>query len=162
MIKNKKITFGFSTDKNLNFWNELKGKNICDADIKGELTVTKENVSVGFRQCKDFFQDNGAVLWITSFKTALYFGFSDGGNANLTPEDITQKTILFGWLNKDKNGNTLQISGLNGGITKTLNYQSTICDFSEIYAKLLINRILCIPNTHRVETEKAYKDLIEK
>lgn len=160
-IKNGKITFGFGTDKNLNFWNSLKLNEISDEKIKAELKEQGQNVSVGFRQCKDFFQDDGTVLWITSFKTALYFGFSDGENANLSDKG-TEKTMLFGWGNKDKNGNPLLISGLNGGITKTLSYQSTICDFSEVYAKLLINRILCIPNSHRVETEKAYNDLVEK
>lgn len=161
-IKNKKITFGFSSDKNLIFWNSLKNQRILDEEIKTELKKQGENVSVGFRQCKDFFNDDGDVLWITSFNTALHFGFSDGANAYTSLDNVTQKSMQFGWLSKDLKGNQLLISGLNGGITKTLSYQGTICDFSEVYAKLLINRILCIPNPRRVETEKAYNDLIER
>lgn len=161
-IKNKKITFGFSTNKNLDFWNSLKSKTLPDETIKNELKERNENISVGFRQCKDFFNDDGDVLWITSFNTALHFGFSDSGDANLSQKGNTQKAMPYGWTSTDSKGNPLLISGLNGGITKTLSYQSTICDFSEVYAKLLINRILCIQNQHRVETENAYNDLIEK
>ena len=160
-IKESKIMFGFGTATNIEFWNTLKDGNIPNQEIKAQIS-SGEKSSVAFRQVKAFFEDEGDTLWVTSLNRSLYFGFSDGGNAEVAQNGEVQKSMKFGWVHKDRKGKVLEVSSLNGGITKTLSYQSTMCNFSPTYAELLVNRILCAPSAARSATENAYNCLTDE
>lgn len=162
---NKSIYFGFGTNEFLDQCNSFN-KNGNEKFIENYLIEHGyKKINDTIRQIGSFFEDDGNTLWITTANRTIYFGFSDGKNAflkNINGSNETYKKMELDWTNKDKEGKVLNISGLNGGITKTLAYQSTICSFSEKYAELLVKRILNIPSQEKDEAKAACSDLVEK
>ena len=163
-LKNSVMYFGFSTNQMLDQCNRIQlDGNYTDIENKLKERGYKK-INDTMRQIKLYFEDAGDTLWITTANRTIYFGFSKGENAflgKILGNNETYKAMKFGWTNLDKSGAVLNISGLNGGITKTLAYQSTICSFDDKYAKLLINRILNNPSKEKIETESKYKALVE-
>lgn len=158
------IYFGFGTEEILDQCNSFK--NDDKTFIENYLSERgNKKIMDTMRQIGSFFEDHGNTLWITTADRTIYFGFSDGENAflkNIDGKNETYKNMGLGWSNKDKKGDILNISGLNGGITKTLAYQSTICSFSEKYAELLVKRILNIPSQEKDEAKAACNNLVVK
>lgn len=158
---NSTMYFGFGTDQMLEQCNAI---NLNEKFIEKKLENKYKKINDTMRQIKSFFEDKGDTLWITTANRTIYFGFSNGEQAflkEINGNQETYKSMQFGWTNKDKSRKELNISGLNGGITKTLAYQSTICKFDEKYAKLLVNRILNIPSEVKEETAKKHKALVD-
>ena len=167
--KNNKYSYiGFGTENFLNECNEL---NDNDKKEKAELNIReyfeaeslqknpnkKPKISNTVRQIKDFFEDHGETLWITTSDKTLYFNFSKNKPAEIKTliikgegkNSFTLREMEFDWTNLDSNNKPLNLSLLNGGIKKTVSYQGTICKFhnhettdKRNYAKLLVKRIL--------------------
>ena len=159
---NSTMYFGFSTDQMLDKCNSIQ---LNENYIEGQLVEKGyKKINDTMRQIKLYFKDEGNTLWITTANRTIYFGFTTGEKAflkNINGNNETYKAMKFGWINEDESGAVLNISGLNGGITKTLAYQSTICNFDEKYAKLLVNRILNIPSKEKEETVNKYDALVD-
>lgn len=159
--ENKVSYFGFGSQGFISDCNNIK-ENI--QFIKDKIASQGyKKVEDTVRQFESFFVDDGKTLWVTTANRTIYFGFSDGNDAflkNVNGIDETFKNMEFGWTNKDSEGNALNISSLNGGITKTLAYQSTICNFSEKYAGLLVNRILNIASKEKENAKSACENLV--
>lgn len=161
--ENKSIYFGFGTNEILDACNNFNANKQLIESVLVSHGYKKINDTM--RQIKSFFQDDGNTLWVTTSERTIYFGFSEGENAFLKQIDgsnETYKKMALGWTNKDSEGKVLNISGINGAITKTLAYQSTICDFSEKYGELLVNRILNIPSKEKDEAKAACVELTSK
>lgn len=162
-LENKSMYFGFGTNE---FLEKCNNFNENEEFIKNKLNERGyKKVKDTMRQLQSFFEDDGNTLWVTTANRTIYFGFSDGENAflkNINGSNETYKNMKLGWTNQDSEGKVLNISGLNGAITKTLAYQSTICGFSEKYAELLVKRILNMPSKEKDEARVACGELIAK
>lgn len=159
---NSTMYFGFGTNQMLDKCNSIQlNENYIESQL---VEKGYKKIKDTMRQIKLYFKDEGNTLWITTANRTIYFGFTTGEKAflkNINGTNETYKAMQFGWINEDESGAVLNISGLNGGITKTLAYQSTICNFDDKYAKLLVNRILNIPSKEKIETKAKYNILAE-
>lgn len=151
----KLIYFGFSSNQFLDKCNRFDPSGIAE-ELKDKGFKKEKDT---FRQFKAFF-DEDETLWITTANRKIYYGFTNGDYAFLD-DGKTYKNMLDGWICVDIDQKDLNISGINGGITKTLSYQSTICDFKDKYAALLVNRILCEQSLSKVNAEQAFNELIK-
>jgi hypothetical protein len=97
-------------------------------------------------QTRQFFEDDGTVLWVTFEGGCLYYAYSDGGVVMpdvLSDGDTTaiRKTSADGWRNTDANSEVLRIENLSGRLTKTAGFRQTICGFSADVETYLRSRI---------------------
>ncbi len=183
--QNKLSYIGFGTENFLKECNELKDN---DKKENAELKIREfletesrkkkpdKNPKIGspVRQIKDFFEDYGETLWITTSDKTLYFNFSKDKPAEIRTlsikgeekESFTLREMEFDWTNLDSEKTSLKLSLLNGGIKKTVSYQGTICKFQNHetadkrnYAKLLVKRILNEKNEKIDAAKKALEEI---
>jgi hypothetical protein len=109
-----------------------------DWDAVRALLSTRKNegaMTAGVNEVRAFYQMPETCLWVTFADGHLWWTFAsadvvwvgdgvDGGPSRFRP-------TLIPWQNTDLSGRPLRISSLSSKLTKTANFQSTICTIPE-------------------------------
>jgi hypothetical protein len=134
------IRFGFGSANAERFplcvagrWNELTSSFVREG--KDKATATRFT-----NETRIFFEDNGAILWITFIGETLLWGFLEP-SAPVPHSDSAGvwRTVATGWSSSDLNGEPLTKERLSGGLTKLAAYRGTSCNVD--VAEYVIRRI---------------------
>ena len=103
-------------------WRGLGDSFITEGKSKGTASrFTKE--------LRLFFEDNGAILWITFMRERLYWGLLESAAAEAHPDgDGVWRRVRKGWRGTDLHGNPLSKDRLSGALTKLAAYRGTSCE----------------------------------
>jgi hypothetical protein len=104
---------------------------------------TAQGASQGLREIKEFYGLPGDTLWATAADGHFWWAFADGpvmdvegGNSN---EPARYRRTRAGWSNRSLTGKPLTVRSLSSALTRTANYQMTICTVK--HADYLLRRI---------------------
>jgi len=114
-------------------------------------------LSGDLREIQSFYELDCDTLWITFANGHLYWTYGEAGvqllpvcNGDGPPR---YRTAIGGWSCTDRNGNPLEVNGLSSALTKTANYQRTICRVEK--TDYLWRRLRGEPNPAFTEAQKA-------
>ena len=104
---------------------------------------TAQGASQGLREIKEFYGLPKDTLWLTAADGHFWWAFADGpvievegDNSN---EPARYRRTRAGWSNKSLTGKPLTARSLSSALTRTANYQMTICPVK--HADYLLRRI---------------------
>jgi hypothetical protein len=119
-----------------------------DLCLKGQWDKVKEAYLVQDRtesvatsytnQIRHFYQADKSVLWVTFYKDALWWCFTDSAVVRESDNSKTRRT-KSAWSCDDIKGNLLLKNQLSGKLLSMQGFQSTICTVKE--AEYLVNKI---------------------
>lgn len=105
-----------------------------------EKSGKSKGVATNFtNQIRQFYEADKDVLWVTFWKGALWWCYSQPDIVQLEDKTKTRHTVSGGWNCKDINGQALLISQLSGRLLAMQGFRGTICTVKE--AEYLINKI---------------------
>lgn len=105
-----------------------------DKEKKGKKGVATRYVN----QIKAFYELPDTTYWMTFYQDKLWWCTAESDVKELPDGGRIRRTVN-GWSCEDINGNLLLIDNLDGRITTTRGYQSTIC--SPRYGKMALDKI---------------------
>lgn len=134
------IRIGFGTARGDRFllcqsrkWEELAESFIAEGN-------NKRTASRFTKELRLFFEDDGAILWITFMKERLYWGLVESAPAEPHADgDGVWRRVRGGWRGTDFHGNPLSKGRLSGALTKLAAYRGTSCDVD--VAEYVVRRI---------------------
>lgn len=116
------------------------------------------------REIREFFEDDGTMLWVTYIGDSLHWGFLEPEPPEVfrpdDPEDETTfRRIRGGWKNTDiREGRILAKSSLPGTLTNLASYRGTSCWVHD--SKRLLARINCEITPEVARAEAAHAELV--
>ena len=151
------LRFGFGSATQERFplcqqgrWNDLQDS--FRAEGKDAGTATRFT-----NETRQFFEDDGSILWITFKGERLLWGFLEPGSAERHPDgEGVFRRITGGWKDEDIHGEKLRKDNLSGALTKLVAFRGTSCNVD--VQDYVLRRI----NGHKVpEVERAISVLAE-
>lgn len=122
------IRIGFGSAQSQRFelcksgrWNDLARSFIGEGKAKGTATRSTNELRL-------FFEDSGAILWITFIGERLCWGRVYGESERHADGQGVWRPIRDGWRSTDLNGDPLTKDGLAGTLTKLAAYRGTSCN----------------------------------
>jgi hypothetical protein len=104
---------------------------------------TARGVSQGVRELKDFYQLPENTLWVTMADGHFWWAFAEspvvGVEHGNSDEPARYRRTRAGWSKTSLNGEPLTVRSLSSALTRTANYQMTICAIK--HADYLLRRI---------------------
>jgi hypothetical protein len=98
-----------------------------------------EGPANGFaNQIREYYEDDGSVLWITFYKRLLWWCFSTPA-VTILGDKTKAKEAAGGWKCKDIAGNPLSVDHLSGKLLRVQGFRGTICQVKE--AEYVLRRI---------------------
>jgi hypothetical protein len=102
-----------------------------------------QGASQGLREIKDFYGLPTDTLWVTAADGHFWWAFADGpvlvDDRDNLDEPARYRRTRTGWSNKSLTGRPLTVRSLSSALTRTANYQMTICTVK--HADYLLRRI---------------------
>jgi hypothetical protein len=104
---------------------------------------TVKGVSQGLRELKDFYGLPENTLWVTMADGHFWWAFAEGPVVGIEPgnsdEPARYRRTRAGWSKTSLTGEPLTVRSLSSALTRTANYQMTICGIK--HADYLLRRI---------------------
>jgi hypothetical protein len=104
---------------------------------------TARGVSQGLRELKDFYGLPENTLWVTMADGHFWWAFGEGPVVGIEPGNSDEPARYLrtqaGWSKTSLTGEPLTVRGLSSALTRTANYQMTICAIKR--ADYLLRRI---------------------
>ena len=104
---------------------------------------TAQGASQGLREIKEFYSLPANTLWVTAADGHFWWAFADGPVVEVegdnSDEPARYRRTRAGWFNKSLTGKPLTMRSLSSALTRTANYQMTICTIK--HADYLLRRI---------------------
>jgi hypothetical protein len=163
----------------LGFWTYLPEMfNAClNKDWKSVEEIIRQQRTLGnggreprsvvndLRQVKEFFDDDGSIIWITFHNRKMYWGLGTPVAAEFVEvkeighEKLCLRNMSFPWSNFNFNGDPLLMDDIAGNIAMTSQYQGTICKIDDVnYIK---RRIRGENSEIYVQTKNAIDNLLD-
>ena len=82
------------------------------------------------REVLDFYDGDEEVLWITFSRGQMWWCFAEAAVIELEPDGLSgarMRRAMGGWSNLTAGGGLLNMSDLNGRLTRTAAYRQTVC-----------------------------------
>jgi hypothetical protein len=102
-----------------------------------------QGASQGLREIKDFYGLPTDTLWITAADGHFWWAFADGPVVEAERDNLDEparyRRTRAGWSNKSLTRRPLTVRSLSSALTRTANYQMTICTVK--HADYLLRRI---------------------
>ncbi len=106
-------------------WDELYGSFIAEGKVKGTARAFTTQV-------RTFFEDDGAILWITFHAGKLYWGSVGGAPMPSAEFQGAIRLMQNGcWRSTDLKGQSLLKDSLSGKLTKVEGFRGTSCEVTE-------------------------------
>jgi hypothetical protein len=104
---------------------------------------TAQGASQGLREIKEFYGLPADTLWVTAADGHFWWAFADGPVVEVEGDNSDQparyRRTRAGWSNQSLTGKPLALRSLSSALTRTANYQMTICSIQ--HADYLLRRI---------------------
>jgi Restriction endonuclease len=117
-------------------WDEVRRKLIG-------MGRTAQGASQGLRELREFYDLPADTLWVTAADGHFWWTFADGPVVGVAGENVNEparyRRTRAGWSNQSLTGRPLTVRGLSSALTRTANYQMTICTVK--HADYLLRRI---------------------
>jgi len=117
-------------------WNEVRRQLIG-------MGRTAQGASQGLRELKEFYDLPADTLWVTAADGHFWWAFADGPVMEVERDNLNEparyRRTRAGWSNKSLTGKPLTVRSLSSALTRTANYQMTICTVKQ--ADYLLRRI---------------------
>lgn len=130
-------------------WDELRD------EMKKEMP--EQTKTFHLNQIKMFYEEPRTTMWITFYRHKLWYCFAKEEVIYLEEESTEdgapkERRTVDGWHCIDKEGNPLNVLGLNGNLTKVQAFRGTICGVEE--SDYLLRKINCQKSKEQEDLEK--------
>jgi len=121
----------------------------CNKDWKRVEEIIRQQRTLGnggreprsiandLRQVKEFFEDDGSIIWITFHNRKMYWGLGTPVTEfvdvkEIGSEKLCLRNMSVPWSNYNFNGDPLLMDDIAGNIAMTSQYQGTICKIGDV------------------------------